>query len=113
MSGGATAAVIIAAHQRAIGRVIDAFRVAGATAPERSQTLDRLGLTRNTAVRDLERAGVIRPGASSGSWYLDEQAYVTRRESRSRRARIGVTIALISVFVLLAVAIMLLEQTNR
>lgn len=76
-------AVVAAAAQRRkqLDRVLDAFRVAGATAPDRAVSLSHLGRGYGEA-DELLRAGVLRAGPQRESWYLDESAYVAFRDVR-------------------------------
>jgi hypothetical protein len=70
---------------------------ADATAPDRAQTLDSLGLAGNRAVDGLFKAGVILPGRAAHSVYLSEVAYAAYRRKGQGRARalFGVGVALL------------------
>ena len=92
-------AVMIAIHaaaaaQKAKTDALDAFRIHGATAPERARPLHDLGLGGDsTAVAELIAAGVVRGVDSRGrltvlgdivdrveGYYLDEVAFIANRD---------------------------------
>jgi hypothetical protein len=100
MSGGALVAIIAAQHAQRLREVMDAFRVAGATAPERARTLDALGVTHAREVAELEGQGVLVPGPGAGTWYLSEAAVVARRDRRPRGLVVA-TVALVAVLLVL------------
>ena len=106
MSGGAVVAAAAAAHRRRINHVLDAFRVAGATAPDRARALDTLVPARSREVDELQRAGVLVASPRGDSWYLDERAYVAWRDAgMSRRARALLLIAVLLLAIGLAIAL--------
>ena len=112
MGGGAVVAVM-AAQKQARMRVLDAFRLAGATAPERAQPIDQLGLTRNSALLELERQGVIKT-AGGGRVYLDEAAYVAVRDRQPTRAvRVLAVVLAVVLVILLGVTIALTRSSGR
>ena len=86
MAGGAVVAAAAAAHAKRLQAIVDAFRLAGATAPARAQTLEELGIGRSTEVEELITQRVLVPVQSSGAWYLSESAYIARRDARASRA---------------------------
>ncbi len=99
------AAGIIAAAGAAAGTAakqmadtLERFRVANATAPERAQSLDSLGLQHSGVVNRLATAGVILPGTRPGRFYLSEIAFAAYQRQQIGRQRImalaGVGIAL-------------------
>ncbi len=81
---GAMVAIIAAAQAQRAQEVTDAFRVAGATAPERARSLAALGLRHEAAVDELARAGVLVAGPARDSWWLDEAAVVARRRATGK-----------------------------
>ena len=85
----AAAVAALAAQQHAlqVQEVTDAFRLAGATAPERARTLAELRVAHAATAESLAKAGLLRPGAAAGTWYLDEAAVVAQRQARARRGR--------------------------
>ena len=107
MAGGAIVAAAAARRQR-LEHVLDGFRLAGATAPERAQPLPDLGLSPSAELDELMRAGVINAGRQRSSWYLNEAAYVAFRDARPRRV-LRVTLAI--VVALLALLLGLLSAT--
>jgi len=68
--GAAVAAVVTMAEDQ---QVIDEFRAAGATTPERAQSLESLGLAERGSVLSLIRRRRLREAAPS-QYYLDEAA---------------------------------------
>jgi hypothetical protein len=63
--------------------VIDDFRAAGATSPERAQSYTAIGLGESLAVRRLRNRAVIRETAP-GVYYLDEEVWAAVRRTRLR-----------------------------
>jgi hypothetical protein len=105
MAGGAVVAAAAAAHRKRLQRILDAFRIAGATASDRALTLERLGLQECRELDELQGLRVIVPGAGSSTWYLSEGAYVAHRDARRVHLRRGLVIAAIcAIFVLGALA---------
>ena len=109
MAGGAVVAAAAAARRQRLERVLDGFRVAGATAPERGRSLANLGLAPSAEVEELMRAGVIVAGDQRSTWYLNEGAYVAFRDSRPRRQ--GLRVALAVALALLAAVLGWLSVT--
>ena len=89
------AAVVAAAMRRREREVIDDFRAAGATAPDRAQSYTAIGLGESLALRRLRNRAVIRE-ASPGLFYFDEEVWSAVRRTRLRLAAI--------LFVVLAIA---------
>lgn len=83
----AVAALAAQQHALAVQEVTDAFRVSGATAPERARTLAELRVAHTSTAESLVKAGLLRPGAAPDTWYLDEAAVVAQRQARARRGR--------------------------
>ena len=88
------AAVAAAAMRRREQEVIDDFRAAGATSPERAQSYTALGFGETLAVRRLRNRAVIRE-ASPGVYYLDEEVWAAVRRSRHRL--LGVVISILAL----------------
>ncbi|GLC24673.1 hypothetical protein [Roseisolibacter agri] len=99
--GGAVVAIIAAAHAQRVQAVTDAFRLAGATAPERARPLAALGVGHESVVDELARAGVLLRGPGGDTWYLSEAAVVARRDARRNVPR--VVLAIIAILVGVAV----------
>jgi hypothetical protein len=95
------AAVIAAAMRRREQEVIDDFRVAGATSPDKAQSYTAIGLGESLAVRRLRNRAVIRE-ASPGVFYLDEEVW-----SAVRRTRMRLVITLVAVLAIMAIGISL------
>jgi hypothetical protein len=85
------AAVVAAAMRRREQEVIDDFRAAGATAPDRAQSYTAVGVGETLALRRLRNRAVIRE-AAPGVYYLDEEVWAAVRRTRMR---------VVSVFVLM------------
>src|SRR4051794_41944031 len=95
------AAVIAAAMRRREQEVIDDFRVAGATSPDKAQSYTAIGLGESLAVRRLRNRAVIRE-ASPGGFYLDEEVW-----SAGRRARMRLGITLLPGLAVMAIRVLL------
>jgi hypothetical protein len=108
--GGAAVAAVAAAHQRRLQTIVDAFRLADATAPDRARSLAQLSLDPNQReMKDLIRDGVLRTGLTADRWYLSEERYIARRSARSRQARIAMFVVLFLALALAIVGISLAE----
>ena len=111
--GGSLVAVLVAAQAQRTRAVMDAFRLADATAPDRARTLDALGIAHTAEVEQLAQQGVLVAGPRRGSWYLSEAAVVARR----RAARPHRTVLLVIVVLLAALGAglvgLLLAARNR
>jgi len=77
------AAVAAAAMRRREQEVIDDFRAAGATSPDRAQSYTAIGLGDTRALRRLRNRAVIRE-AAPGVYYLDEEVWAAVRRTRLR-----------------------------
>ena len=103
MAGGAVVAAAAAAHAKRIQNVVDAFRLAEATSPDRARALTELSIAPDAALAELTQAAVLLPGRRAGTWYLSEAAYIARREARDRAATRSVLIvAVVGALVALA-----------
>jgi hypothetical protein len=102
MAGGAVVAAAAAAKRKHREHIVDGFRLADATAPDRSRSLQEIGLTQDGELDELIRAGVICAGHQRSTWYLNEAAFIALRDSRPRRARrivLAVVLALLAILV--------------
>jgi hypothetical protein len=79
------AAIAAAAMRMRERQVIDDFRAAGATSPDRAQSYTAMGIGETLAVRRLRNRAVIRE-ASPGAYYLDEEVWAAVRRTRIRMA---------------------------
>ena len=95
------AAVVAAAMRRKEQHVIDDFRAAGATSPERAQSYAAIGLGDSLAVRRLHNRAVIRE-AAPGTYYLDEEVWAAVRRTRQR-----LVITILSIIAVLALGVLL------
>lgn len=106
---GAAAAAVIAARQRRIQEIVDAFRIADATAADRARTLDTIGLAHTGELQELIVEGVLMPGAREGTYYLSEVGYIYRRDDRR-----GIkAVAIVMVVILVIGAILLPIMASR
>lgn len=105
-AGGAVVAIIAAENARRMQEVTDAFRVAGATAPERARSLEELNLAHAASGAEaLARDGVLLPGRGRGTWYLSEAAVVARRRARERVPRLAVVLLAVLLIAIGAVVL--------
>src|SRR5829696_2500167 len=93
--GGAVVAIAASARRRRMMEIVDAFRLADATAPDRAQPVERLGLVPSREFDALAADGVLVAGRQPGSWYLSESGYVARRDARRARPVLLIGIALL------------------
>jgi hypothetical protein len=99
-TGALIAASAAAGRARRTGAVLDAFRLAGATAPERARPLAELGLAPSPEVVAFARQRVLVHDVTTDAWYLDEAAYIALRDVPPRRA-----VRLLLIFIGIALAI--------
>ena len=100
MATNGAIAAILAAQAQAERRAFEAFRVAGATAPERAQTLQAMDITESMALRALTNRGIVCE-TEPGHFWLDER----KLAARSRPAKPAL---LVMALVLLAIALIAL-----
>jgi hypothetical protein len=110
--GGALVAIMAAAHAQRVQAVMDAFRLAGATAPERARSLAALGLTHTAEAAELANAGVLVRGPGRDSWYLSEAAVVARRKAGRHSHRTALLVLILLLVATGAVAVGMLLR-NR
>ena len=118
MSHGAMIAIRAAGIETARTKLVDMFRLRGATAPDRALSLDQLGLSpSDETLTAMIGSGVIRGVDARGrpavigyeenrvaAYYLDESAYIAERDRRKRSE----TRALLVVFALVLAVILVL-----
>ena len=96
--GAAAAGAIIAARQRRIQEVVDAFRLGDATAPDRARRLEDLGIVGSDETRDLIVEGILVPGARDGTFYLNEAGVIYQRnERRGLKAILAVSVVVLVI----------------
>ena len=93
------AAAVAAIMRRREQEVIDDFRAAGATSPDRAQSYQAIGLGDSLAIKRLHNRAVIRE-AAPGTYYLDEEVWAA--VIRTRR-RLVITVLSIIALTLLGV----------
>ena len=96
MATNGAIAAILAAQAQAQRRALEAFRVAGATAPERAQPLHALNIPESMALRALTNRGVVRE-AEPGHFWLDEK-------KAAERSRAGKPLLFVIIILLVLVA---------
>ncbi len=97
MGAPAVAAILRKREQE----VIDDFRAAGATSPDRAQSYQAIGVGDSLAIKRLHNRAVIRE-AAPGMYYLDEEVW-----SAVVRTRRRLVVTLLSVIALLALGLLL------
>lgn len=107
MAGGAVIAAAAAARRRRIAEVIEAFRNAGVTSPERARRLDDVVTGREREVGHLAEIGALVNLPDDARWYLDEDAYAAWQEARRRELPTRILNALVGAIVLAAVVVVL------
>ncbi|HYU54077.1 MAG TPA: hypothetical protein VEK37_14085 [Gemmatimonadaceae bacterium] len=71
--------------------VVDDFRAAGATSPDKAQSYQAIGLGDSLAIKRLRSRAVIRE-AAPGRLYLDEEVWAAVRRTRRRMATVFISI---------------------
>jgi hypothetical protein len=84
----AAGVMVAAAAAREKADVLQRFRLADATASDRAQSLDSLGLQPNALVGRLMAAGVILPGSRANRVYLSEAALAAYERTTGNRQRV-------------------------
>jgi hypothetical protein len=105
MGAGAVVAAAANAKRKARARILDAFRLAGATAPERARSLAEIGLTQDREMEELMGAGVISSGAQRATWYLNEAAFIALRDARPQQI-VRVLLALVLAVLVILVGVL-------
>ena len=93
MGAAAIAAILRMREQE----VIDDFRAAGATSPDRAQSYHAIGLGDSLAIKRLRNRAVIRE-AAPGTYYLDEEVWSA--VIRTRRRLVLTLLSVISLMLL-------------
>lgn len=102
MSGAMIAVHAAAAAEAARAKIVDAFRLKGATDPERAVPLDQLGVTiEEKALGEYINSGVIRGVDSRGrltvigdelrqprAYYFDEAIFLASRDNKKQSAQV-------------------------
>lgn len=104
---GATVGIIAAAAARADADLLERFRIVGATAAERAQPLDRLGVSDSPGMTRYLNDGVIcRSPSAADRYYLDEVALAAYRR-RKRPLMVALALAIMGVALILGATVML------
>jgi hypothetical protein len=88
------APAVAAVMRRREQEVVEDFRAANATSPERAQSYTALGFGESLALKRLHNRAVIRE-AAPGKFYLDEEVWAAVRRTRRRIATMLVVVMLI------------------
>jgi hypothetical protein len=104
MAANGAIAGILAAQAAAERRALEAFRLAGATSPERAQPLETIGVSDSLAMRMMSNRGLVRE-AEPGTFWLDERALAER--GRGSRAALGIVLVLLVLLIVAAVVYMM------
>ncbi|HJQ12502.1 MAG TPA: hypothetical protein VJ840_15830 [Gemmatimonadaceae bacterium] len=91
MGAPAVAAILRRREQE----VIDDFRAAGATSPDRAMSYQAIGLGDSLAIKRLRNRAVIRE-AAPGTYYLDEEVWSA--VVRTRRRLVITVLSIIAMF---------------
>lgn len=111
MSGGAVIAAMAAARAQRVREVLDAFRLADATAPDRARSLDEIGIAAPAEVAMLSEAGIVLQDPRTGGWWLSERAYVAHRDREPKKA-VRVLLVLVAITLLIvAIGMLVLLKT--
>jgi hypothetical protein len=94
-----TGAVVAAAMVRRQRKIVESFRAAGATSPDRATTASALGIEEGMAFRKLRRNEVLREAGNR--LYLDEPQWEYRCARRRRIAMIVPPIVVLVAAVIL------------
>jgi len=97
MGAAAVAAILRKREQD----VIDDFRAAGATSPDRAQSYTAMGVGDSLAIKRLRNRAVIRE-ATPGTYYLDEEVW-----SAVVRTRRRLVVTLLSIIALMLLGMLL------
>ena len=84
VNAGAGVAIAHAQAVAAERRLMDAFRLADATAPDRARSPEEMNVVPDAAFGRLLAAGVLRE-RPRGTFYLDEAAVIARRDATPKR----------------------------
>jgi hypothetical protein len=95
------AAAVAAILRRREQDVIDDFRAAGATSPDRAQSYVAIGVGDSLAIKRLRNRAVIRE-ATPGTYYLDEEVWAAVIRTRRR-----LVITVLSILALVALGVLL------
>ena len=95
------APAVAALLRRREQEVIDDFRAAGATSPDRAQSYQAVGVGDSLAIKRLRNRAVIRESAP-GVYYLDEEVWAAVVRTRRR-----LVITMLSIIALFALGVLL------
>ena len=103
---GAAVAAIAAARQRRIQEIVDAFRLADATAADRAKGLETIGLTHSGELQDLLVEGVLMAGTGEGTYYLSEAGYIYQRSDRRGLKAVAIVMIILLVIGVILIPVM-------
>jgi hypothetical protein len=109
----AAAGAAAGAAAKQMADTLERFRVADATATDRAQSLESLGLQHMGVVSRLVTAGVILPGTRAGRFYLSEIAFAAYRRQQLGQQRVMAIAAVgVAIAALLAGAMMVIATAH-
>jgi hypothetical protein len=93
--GTAAAAAVVMHKER---EIVDIYRRAAATAPDRARRPAELGIHNGVALSRLQTRAVLRESApGQGDYYLDERSWEALRGMRRRLAGVVIVIAVVLI----------------
>jgi hypothetical protein len=88
--------------------VVDAFRLGGATSPDRASRIEDLGVAYPDEADELIADHVLLPGRREGTYYLSEAGYIARREDRK-----GLRVMILVAVILLVIGLWFMARFVR
>ncbi|HET9424003.1 MAG TPA: hypothetical protein VFO55_01425 [Gemmatimonadaceae bacterium] len=100
VGAGATVALLAAAKEQRRQEVMDGFRLADATSPDRARRIEEIGIANYAEAEELLAQGVLVAGRREGTFWLSEPGYIAYRQ---RNASKGKVVALVIVSMVLLI----------
>lgn len=111
--GAAVVAAVAAQRARRLRDIVDAFRIADATAADRARTLSEVAVPSSSEVETLAAAGILVHDVRSGGWWLNERAFISHRDRHPKRALRLLLVFVAIALVLVAIGLIALTRTAR
>lgn len=112
MGGGAAVAAIAAARARQVREVLDAYRLAGATAREHAKAPGALGVgDHDRIINELVSAGVL-VDTAGGALFLSERGYIDYRDRSNTRRKTAVVLVLLLAAILLGLGVFMSTRAS-
>lgn len=109
--GGAVIGAMATARARRVRDVMDAFRLADATAPDRARSLDEIGIAAPAEVAMLSEAGIVLQDPRTGGWWLSERAYLAHRDQQPKKAVRTLLVFILAVLLVVGIGMAVLLVT--